>query len=179
MDNNVPAAAATREIEFAVTINQPTGDEPPGVIVEFESVDDQIAYERALIERGVGALVRTALAGGQDAPFNLSAVANDIARALAPRLRELVRPVAVPADDAFIDQDAGLFDRETYLRLARGGAFAVKKVGKKRVARWGDVKAGFFQAGAPIRLSELTDDPEADLLNEIRQRAGLAVRGGR
>jgi hypothetical protein len=91
----------------------------------------------------------------------------------------LARPVTVPPDDAFVDQDAGLFDRETYLRLARRGDFAVNKVGKKRVARWGDVKVGFIQAGAPIRLSQPSDDPETDLLNEIRQRAGLAVRGGR
>jgi hypothetical protein len=180
MDNNVPAAAATREIEFAVTITQPIGDKPPGVIVEFESVDDQIAYERALIERGVGALVRTALAGAPGhALFDASIVANDIARALAPRLRAAVRSATIPHNDTFVDQDAGFFDREIYLRLARSGAFPVKKVGKKRVARWGDVNAGFIQAGASITLSEPSDDPETDLLNEIRQRAGLAVRGGR
>ena len=106
-------------------------------------------------------------------------VAGHIARALAPQLRRLVRPVVVPPDDAFVDQDAGLFDREVYLRLARKGAFHVTESGKKRVARWGDVKAAFAEKGAPITVSEPTDDPEADLLNEIRQRAGLAIKGGR
>lgn len=106
-------------------------------------------------------------------------VAGHIARALAPQLRKLVRPVVVPPDDAFVDQDAGLFDREVYLRLARKGAFPATTVGKKRVARWGDVKAAFLKKCAPITVSEPTEDPEADLLNAIRQQAGLAIKGGR
>jgi len=107
------------------------------------------------------------------------ALATSIARALAPQLRRLLRPVGVPPDDAFVDQDAGLFDREVYLRLARRSTFPNTKVGKKRVARWADVKAAFMGAGKQVAVVEPTDDPESDLLNEIRQRAGLAVRGGR
>ena len=82
-----------------------------------------------------------------------------------------------PPDDAFVDQDAGLYDREVYLRLSRAGAFPVKTVGKKRVARWGDVKTAFARKGAAITLSEPTDDPEADLMNEVRQKLGLATKG--
>lgn len=87
--------------------------------------------------------------------------------------------MGVPPDDAFVDQDAGLFDREVYLRLARRGAFPNKKIGNKRVARWGDVKAALIGAGKQVAVIEPTDDPEADLLNEIRQKAGLQVKGGR
>jgi hypothetical protein len=111
--------------------------------------------------------------------FSDHTIAEDVAKALAPRLREIVRPVVVPPDDAFVDQDIGLFDRALYLRLARKNAFANTKHGKKRVARWSDVKAAFIKAGAEVTVLEPTSDPETDLLNEIRQRAGLAVKGGR
>jgi hypothetical protein len=111
--------------------------------------------------------------------FGSGAFADDIARALAPRIRQLVRPVVVPPDDAFVDQDAGLFDREVFLRLARKGQIPSTKHGQKRVARWGDVKKAFIKAAAPITLAEATDDPEVDLLDEIRQRVGLAVKGRR
>ncbi len=106
-------------------------------------------------------------------------IAADLARTLGPRLREIMRPVQVPPDDAYVDQDAGLFDRDTYLKLARSGAIPNKKVGHKRVARWADVKAAFVNADEAITTVEPTDDPEADLLDEIRQRAGLKVKGRR
>jgi hypothetical protein len=112
--------------------------------------------------------------------LRVDVLADDIARALAPRLCRIIRPAEVPPDDAYVDQDAGLFDREVYLRLARKGYFPVTKEGRPRVARWGDVKAGFAKAGrTDIKVVEQTDDPEADLLDEIRARAGLQVKGGR
>ncbi len=106
--------------------------------------------------------------------------AREVARALAPELRKILRPTQVPPDDAYVDQDAGLFPREVYLRLARKGYFPVRKEGNFRFARWADVKAGFAKAGrTDITIVTQTDDPEADLLNAIRQRAGLQVKGGR
>lgn len=129
----------------------------------------------------LGPVLDGAVASLEQAARGLSggAIADDIARALAPRLRALVRSLGVPLDDEFVDQDAGLFEREMYLRLARKDAFPNRKVGKKRIARWGDVKSALLKAGVPVTVAEPTNDPEADLLNEIRQRAGLAVKGGR
>jgi hypothetical protein len=108
--------------------------------------------------------------------FDAKSIAGEIARALAPQLRKILRPVGVPPDDAFVDQDAGLFGREVYLRLARRGKFPNQKVGNKRVARWADVKAAFIGAGNQVTVVEPTDNPEADLLNEVRQRAGLQIK---
>jgi|HubBroStandDraft_1064217.scaffolds.fasta_scaffold02978_6 hypothetical protein len=165
-------------IDFEIIIGLPDDQGAVPISYVFANISDAAVRTRRIEERAVARVVRTALAGAHnDAP--LAAVAKDIARALVPRLRLAVRSATVPHDDAFVDQDEGLFDRETYLRLARKGAFAVEKHGKKRIARWGDVKAGFIQAGARITLSEPTDDPDEDLLNEIRRHAGLAVRGGR
>lgn len=82
--------------------------------------------------------------------------------------------------DAFIDQRSGLVEKALFLRLARQKAFPSKKVGKRVVARWGDVQAALSPAGpspAPPSINDNEDcDPELD---EIRARVGLAVRGGR
>src|SRR5688500_17453121 len=53
------------------------------------------------------------------------------------------RPTPVPpaCDDAYIDQRSGLVPLDVYLRLHREGAFSAKRVGKRIVARWGDVRA--------------------------------------
>jgi hypothetical protein len=151
---------STRDIEFAAYIS------PDGITYECERED--------------GEAVRKQVEGLQPSPLTLHGMAGEIARALAPQLRRLLRPTQVPPDDAYVDQDAGLFPREVYLRLARKGFFPVTKEGRSRVARWGDVKAGFAKAGrTDITVVTQTDDPEADLLNAIRQRAGLQVRGGR
>lgn len=79
--------------------------------------------------------------------------------------------------DAFVDQRSGLVDKRMYLRLARENAFASKKIGKRIVARWGDVQAALAPAPAPPSGSERSDeDPELDA---IRAQVGLRVRGGR
>lgn len=79
--------------------------------------------------------------------------------------------------DAFIDQRSGLVERRMYLRLAREKAFPSKKVGKRVLARWGDVQAALAPSSdsAP-KLGVEEGDPELD---EIRVRMGLAVRGVR
>jgi len=166
---------STKDIEFSAII------EPDGAIT-YE-------YDREL-HASVPSFVRHETEGGATAgatapaptgeSLNAEAVASQIARALAPQLRKILRPTQVPPDDAFVDQDEGLYPREVYLQLARKGYFTVTKEGNARVARWGDVKAGFAKAGrTDITVVTQTDDPEADLLNAIRQRAGLQVRGGR
>jgi hypothetical protein len=151
--------------------------------IEFDAViaqDGTVTYEHdAADEAEVRALIGRL--DGEHAPrsFDPNILATSIARVLAPQLKRLLRPVGVPPDDAFVDQDAGLFDREVYLRLARRGAFPNTKVGQKRVARWADVKAAFMGVGKQIAVVEPTDDPKLDRLNEIRQRLGLQVKGRR
>jgi hypothetical protein len=44
-------------------------------------------------------------------------------------------------DEAFIDQRTALVPRELYLSLAREHAFPCRKIGKRVVAQWGDVRA--------------------------------------
>jgi hypothetical protein len=122
-----------KEIKFDIVL-EPAGGE---VSYRYDS-DDEAAVKAFIhsneVERG-----------------NASTVADEIARALAPQLRRLLRPTLVPPDDAYVDQDAGLFPREVYLRLARKKYFSVTKEGQARVARWGDVKAG--------RLERLLAEP--------------------
>ena len=82
--------------------------------------------------------------------------------------------------DAFVDQRSGLVERRMYLRLAREKAFPSKKVGKRVVARWGDVQAALSPAPASPAPRPPNDNQACDPeLDEIRARVGLAVRGGR
>ena len=79
-------------------------------------------------------------------------------------------------DDAFIDQTSErLPSRRLYLRLAREGAFPSKKVGKKVIARWGDVKAAVEAQGTPNQPSSPTDDG----LDGLRRLIGLQPKGRR
>lgn len=82
--------------------------------------------------------------------------------------------------DTYIDQRSGLVDKGLFLRLARQKAFPSKKIGKRVVARWGDVQAALSPAPPNLALSSINDNEESDPeLDEIRARVGLAVRGGR
>ncbi len=81
--------------------------------------------------------------------------------------------------ETYVDQRSGLVEKTLFLRLARQKAFPSKKVGKRVVARWGDVQAALCPAPpspAPPPNDNQDCDPELD---EIRARVGLAVRGGR
>ncbi len=79
--------------------------------------------------------------------------------------------------EAFIDQRSGRVEKAIYLRLAREGAFPSKKIGKRILARWGDVQAA-LSVDPPAKLPRLEQEADAEL-DAIRARAGLAVRGGR
>lgn len=82
--------------------------------------------------------------------------------------------------DAFIDQRSGLVEKALFLRLARQKAFPSKRVGKRIVARWGDVQAALSPA-VPSPAPPSTNDNEGSdpELDEIRACVGLAVRRGR
>ncbi|MCU0692200.1 MAG: hypothetical protein MUF54_12440 [Polyangiaceae bacterium] len=79
------------------------------------------------------------------------------------------------SDDAYIDQRSGLLDKQTFLRMARRGAFASKKEGKRVIARWGDVKAALQPTIERTKPDSDSDIDEADLDN-IRKRVGLQVK---
>lgn len=74
--------------------------------------------------------------------------------------------------DAYVDQRSGLLDRRMYLRLAREKAFPSRKVGKRVVARWGDVQAALSVQDAEDAPAEPRTEEEA-----MRLRWGLARRG--
>lgn len=50
-------------------------------------------------------------------------------------------PTGPIPEDRFVDQRDGLLPKQLYLRLAREEAFPSSKIGKRVVARWGDVRA--------------------------------------
>ncbi len=50
----------------------------------------------------------------------------------------------VLSDDSIVDQRSVPAPRDLYLRLARTAAFPSRKLGKRILARWGDVRAAFL-----------------------------------
>lgn len=99
-----------------------------------------------------------------------------------PVSSQAIRPVSTggPSPDTYVDQRSGLVDKALFLRLAREKAFPSKKIGKRVVARWGDVQAALSPAQGRRDRPSVTNNEESDPeLDEIRARAGLAVRGGR
>jgi hypothetical protein len=58
-----------------------------------------------------------------------------------PTLPMASAPAGPVPDDRFVDQRDGLVPKALFLRLAREGAFPSSKIGKRVVARWGDVRA--------------------------------------
>lgn len=87
----------------------------------------------------------------------------------------------VLADDAVVDQRSVPAPRDLYLRLARQGAFASKKHGKRIVARWGDVRRALLD---PVPTAVRTEDEHrasasapSDGLDGLRQRLGLVGKG--
>lgn len=92
--------------------------------------------------------------------------------------RRRTRKEAAPSEprtvspDAYVDQRSGLIDKQMYLRLARKQAFPSKKIGKRVVARWGDVQAA-------LSVQDAEDDPAEPRTEEeaMRLRWGLAPRG--
>jgi hypothetical protein len=93
-----------------------------------------------------------------------------------------VTPTSVPvSEDAVIDQRSGLFPKDLYLRLARGGEFPSRKIGKRIVARLGDVRAAFAGRSGPPEptppLAASKEPPQDDGLDHLRAQVGLARKG--
>lgn len=77
-------------------------------------------------------------------------------------------------DQAFIDQRTALMPRELYLRLAREQAFPSKKIGKRVVAQWGDVRAalaGQVDSTPPANSCDHRNDA-------LRRSLGLQPKAG-
>jgi hypothetical protein len=78
-------------------------------------------------------------------------------------------------DDRFIDQRDGLVPKPLYLRLAREGAFPSSKIGKRVVARWGDVRAAIEarRRKGRDRDGKAGDGSEQVDLNALRRELSL------
>lgn len=105
-----------------------------------------------------------------------------VERLLLPR----AQPEPLPArrtppllDEAIIDQRSGLVPKDLYLRLARGGAFPSSKIGKRILARWGDVRAAVLDGPGitKVSLQAPAQDNGGDGLDDLRRRLGLAEKG--
>jgi hypothetical protein len=87
------------------------------------------------------------------------------------------RPEPALNDDAVVDQRSVLAPRDLYLRLARAKAFPSNKIGKRVLARWGDVRAALL--GPSLRKvpsAAGTLEPHADGLDDLRDQLGLAKK---
>lgn len=73
--------------------------------------------------------------------------------------------------DAIVDQSCGRIRRDVYLKLARARAFPSRRVGKRVLARWGDVLASISGLIIEAKTAEALDPEEA-----MRLRWGLARR---
>lgn len=85
---------------------------------------------------------------------------------------------AVPRDvseDAVIDQRSGLVPPDLYLRLANAGVFPSRKLGKRTLARWGDVRAALLPAAEMPK--EPVPPPRKTSPDDLRMRWGLAPTG--
>lgn len=84
------------------------------------------------------------------------------------------------SDDTLVDQRCPRFPRDIFVRMARSGAFPAAKIGKRWVAKYGDVKRAFEATGssAPTRYStrNSTRTPSPltpDGLDNLRQLLGF------
>ncbi len=84
-------------------------------------------------------------------------------------------PIGPVPDDRFIDQRDGLVPKPLYLRLAREGAFPSSKIGKRVVARWGDVRAAIEARGRKRRHgdSKAVDGSDQVNLDALRRELSL------
>jgi hypothetical protein len=70
-----------------------------------------------------------------------------------------------------VDQNSGLVDRETFLRMARKGRFPAKKDGRLWLARWGDVVVALQPDENATAASKLGE------MDQMRLRWGVTPRG--
>jgi hypothetical protein len=83
-------------------------------------------------------------------------------------------------DDAFVDQRSGLVPKEVFIRLHREKRIPTKKIGKRILARWGDVKEALRPQpeAARERPTQVESTPEHDDLDGLRKMLGLRPKGG-
>jgi len=127
------------------------------------------------------------------APLKLASSPGTDIRAELDRIRSAVARIeqqlaeqdeGVPSntlgDDAIVDQRSVPAPPDLYLRLARNGAFPSHKLGKRVLARWGDVRRVFLNGPGLRKASTVgvpTPTSEDDGLNALRQRLGLESKG--
>lgn len=88
------------------------------------------------------------------------------------------------SDDTLVDQRCPRFPRDIYVRMARSGAFPATKIGKRWVARYGDVKRAFESYGSlprqAARLAPAREESPAsvsDGLDGLRKIIGFDPKG--
>ena len=83
-------------------------------------------------------------------------------------------------DDAYVDQRSGLVPKEVFIRLHREKRIPTMKVGKRILARWGDVKEALRPRPGEVRVRALPAEPKAedDGLDSLRKMVGLQPKGG-
>jgi len=119
----------------------------------------------------------------------------DLSTGLQPRSRgrsyvdsNTLDPSIPIADDALVDQRCPRFPRDIFIRMARSGKFPAQKIGKRWVARYGDVKRVFETTGTSPRprptdsnttaKSDAEQKDKPDSLEPFRQKYGLKPRVG-
>lgn len=135
----------------------------------LQKLADAVAH-RVIEQLHAAGGTRVAAAPEQD----LSAAADETRRKAQTKGRER----EAIHDDAFVDQRSGLVPKDVFLRLHRTGALATHKIGRRILARWGDVKAALAaeselrHAIAPVKLTQQDDG-----LDDLRVRVGLQPKG--
>lgn len=153
----------TRSVVVRAVIAPPDAEGRSRVTEEFASVDDYIERQASALRHALAAVAARAL---DDAAHQLPPRASPTKRRPRPHA-----PLDL-SDDAYIDQRSGLVEQELYLRLYRAGAFPAKRVGKRIVARWGDVRAVLAgeRRAAPAQGAQ-------DALDDLRRELGFVQRG--
>jgi len=87
-------------------------------------------------------------------------------------------PTGPVPEDRFVDQRDGLLPKQLYLRLAREEAFPSSKIGKRVVARWGDVRAAIEARGRKVRSPVHTSDESGNNadLDALRSQLSLSSK---
>lgn len=85
-------------------------------------------------------------------------------------------PLSSLVDDAIVDQKCVPAPRDLFLRLARNGAFPSRKVGKRILAQWGDVRRALLGPGVNKNAAAALMPSENDELDGLRRRMGFATK---
>jgi hypothetical protein len=146
----------------------------PNVRVTIPSPTTLTPEEREAVDAGGGWPVRVAFPDVET--FMRAFGGSEASPKREPsKARRMSAPPDPLTDDTYIDQGSGLVPKRVFLRLAHDGAFACSRVGRKVLARWGDVKTALSARGTPATPSQTP----AEELDSLRRRMGLVEKGGR